>query len=136
MQAFITIRYIHERELRVLPEPVQRAIDLDEDFLRDVFGIVVVAGELIGDAIHHRSMPLDERLKSGCVAARRAGNQIRISHSSACRARARAGSERVPASDGWSCQGYDAAARLGVDRGQQFGARGSGFGARTKHRAI
>ena len=69
-------------ELRILAKPVERTIDLDEDFLRDVLGVVVVAGELIGDPIHHRSVPLDERLKGGRVAARRAGNQVRIvSHS-------------------------------------------------------
>ena len=64
-------------ELRVLTEAVQRAIDLDEDFLGDVLGVVVVARELVGDAIHHGPMPLDERLKGGRVAARRAGNQVR-----------------------------------------------------------
>ena len=64
-------------ELGVLPEPVERAVDLDEDFLGDVLGIVVVAGELVGDAIHHRPMPLDERLKGGRVAARRARDQVR-----------------------------------------------------------
>ena len=94
---------VHPRgQLRVLPEPVERAIDLDEDFLRDVFRIVVVAGELIGDAIHHRSMPLDERLKRGCVAARRAGNQVGISHSAAAEPGQSLLGMRVPASDGWS----------------------------------
>jgi len=68
-------------ELRVLAEFVERAIDLDEDFLGDVFSIEVVAGELIGHAIDHRSVTLDKRLKRGRVAARRTGDQIRISHS-------------------------------------------------------
>ena len=64
------------RELRVLAELVKRTVHLDEDFLRDVFSIVVVARELVRDSIHHGSMPLDERLKGGRVAARRAGDQL------------------------------------------------------------
>ena len=58
---------------------MQRPVHLDEDFLRDVLGIVMVAGELVGDAIHHRSMLLDEPLEGGSVAPRRAGDQVRIS---------------------------------------------------------
>ena len=57
------------RQLRVVAEPVERAVDLDEDVLRDVLGIVVVAGELVGQPIHHRAMPLDERMKRGASPA-------------------------------------------------------------------
>ena len=73
------------RELGVLPKAVERSVDLEEDLLGDVLGVVVVAGELVGDAIDHGPMLLDERLKGGRVAARRAGNQVRVSHSAPCR---------------------------------------------------
>ena len=39
---------------------------------------MVVAGELEGQPIHHRPMPLDERMERSAVAGRRAGYEIRI----------------------------------------------------------
>ena len=66
------------RELRILTEPVQGPIHLDEDFLRDVFGVVVVPRELVRDAIHHGPVPLDERLERGVVPRRRACDQFRV----------------------------------------------------------
>jgi len=68
-------------QLGILAEAVQRPVDLDEDLLGDVLGVVVVPSKLIGYSIDHRTMPLDEQLKGGRVAARSAGNEIRISHS-------------------------------------------------------
>ena len=97
------------RQLRVLAELVERPIDLDEDFLRNVLGVVVVPGELIGDAIHHRPMTLDERLKGGRVAARRAGDQIRSGDMQRS-ASERSGSQ-APHPRGWPCHPYDAAGR-------------------------
>ena len=49
------------RQLRLLPEAVEGSKDLYEDFLGDVFGVVVVPRELVGHAIHHGPVPLDER---------------------------------------------------------------------------
>jgi hypothetical protein len=58
----------------------------------------MIPRELICDAVDHGSMPLDERLKGGRITARRAGHEVRISHSGLgratarrCRARATAG---------------------------------------------
>jgi hypothetical protein len=56
------------RELGVLAKAIQRPVDLEEDLLGDVLGVVVVPGELIGHPVDHGPMPLDERLKGGRVA--------------------------------------------------------------------
>ena len=72
------------RELGVLAKAIQRPVDLEEDLLGDVLGVVVVAGKLVGHPIDHGPMPLDEHLKGGRVTARRAGNQVRVNHSAPC----------------------------------------------------
>src|SRR5262249_14873956 len=66
------------RHLGVVAEPVERPVDLDEHVLRDVFRVVVVAGELVCQPVHHRPMALHERPKRRAVAGRRAGDQVRI----------------------------------------------------------
>jgi hypothetical protein len=66
------------RQLSILPEPVERSIHLDEHFLRDVLGVVMVPGKLIRDPIHHRPVPLNERLERGGVPPGRAGDQVRV----------------------------------------------------------
>jgi hypothetical protein len=65
-------------QLGLLAESLQRAVDLDKHFLRNVFRVVMVARELEGDAVHHRTMTLDERLEGGGVASRRPRDQVRI----------------------------------------------------------
>ena len=89
------------RELRVVAKTVEGSIDLDEDVLGNVFGVVMIAGELVRHPIHHRAMALDERAKCGRIAAGRAGNEVRI-----CR-RAEAAVH---------CQRYDDHWSLPVDR--------------------
>ena len=101
---------VHPRgQLRVLPEPVERPVDLDEHLLRDVLGVVMVAGELVRHAVHHRSMPLDERLEGGSSrppAAREIRSESAdITLDSLARTR---GSS--------PCHAYDAAAGRKVDR--------------------
>ena len=103
--------------LRIVPESIERAIDLDEDVLGDVLGVVMIAGELVGHPIHHGAMPLHQRMERGRVAGRRAGHEIRI------RRRAEAAVH---------CQRYDGHTVVRVDRSGTldggFGVRGSGFG--------
>ena len=74
------------RELGVLPEARQRPVDFDEHILGDVLRVVVVAGELVGHAVDHRSMLLDEHPESGRVAARRTRDQFRVNHQEPSRA--------------------------------------------------
>jgi hypothetical protein len=106
-------------ELGIVAKPVKRPEYLDEHVLCNVFGVVMIAGKLKGDAIHHRTMPLDERMESGSIAGRRAGHEVRI-----CR-RTRAGGH---------CQGYDVRAELTVDRWPRAEVWGAGCGARAVRR--
>jgi len=70
---------IHPRgQLGVLAKAGQRPVHFDEDVLRDVFGIVVVARELIRHAVHQGPVSLDEHLKGGVIPGRGAGNQVRV----------------------------------------------------------
>ena len=61
-----------------MAKAVERSVDLDEHVLRDVFRVVVVAGELIGDPVDHRAVALHERMERGAVAGGRAGYEVRI----------------------------------------------------------
>ena len=88
-------------QLRVVAKAVERSIDLDEHVLRNVLGIVMVAGELIRESIHQRAMPLDERMERSAVTGRRAGYEVRIGR------RAEAAVH---------CQEYDVERRRTVDR--------------------
>jgi len=60
-------------QLRVVPEAIKRTEHLDEHVLGDIFGVVVVPGELVGETIDHRPVPLNERMERRAVAGRRAG---------------------------------------------------------------
>ncbi len=65
-------------QLRILTEAFERPVDLDEHLLRDVLGVVMIAGELIRHAIHHRPMALDQQVEGGGVSRSRLGDQVRI----------------------------------------------------------
>src|SRR3954462_7621678 len=55
-------------QLGVVAEAVERPVHFDEPFRRDALGVLVMAGELIRDAVHHRSMLLDETLERRRIA--------------------------------------------------------------------
>ena len=48
------------------------------DRLRDVFGVMVIAGKLVRDAIHHRPVSLHEPMERRMVPGRSLGDQLRI----------------------------------------------------------
>ena len=66
--------------MRVLAEASERSKHLEEHLLSDVVGVVVVAGILEGDAIHHRPVTLDQRPEGRPIAGGGAWDQGSVIH--------------------------------------------------------